>query len=495
MEHVINLSTYFLKIEQIDVLLQIKIDKKVGFHQKSLDEAPPFFLDMHYNGSWLDFGRDRLYIEVTKLKRPYKLLTLTAVCTLGLSSLGATYVPNQIKANQLNDVQQKKQQIQGEISEKNAENTKLEDEATKIRNQIKQLETQILETSKKVTAKENEVAATQKEIDQLKAQIKELEKRIKERDELLKERMKDIQTNGGAVRYVDVLVAAESFSDFLNKAGALGLIVEQDKDIIETQKKEKQMVEEKEEQVADKLVVIEKDLTSLESLNDQLAGQKEEKNKFVAALTEEQQKVQAEIENLERQVTVFEAQEKQIAEQIRQAEAARMAAEQAQRESGKKNSNGSLVADSSSKVSSVPAPTANGFIRPASGTFTSGFGHRKNPTGSGYQLHAGIDIANGTGTPILAAASGKVIVSNYNNGGYGNLIVIRHNVNGQTIDTLYGHMSARNVNVGDIVSQGQQIGAMGSTGDSTGSHLHFEIHPGGYKGKSSAVNPANYGIR
>lgn len=492
MEHVINLSTYSLKIEQIDVLLQIKIDKKVGFHQKSLDEAPPFFLDMHYNGSWLDFGRDRLYIEVTKLKRPYKLLTLTAVCTLGLSSLGATYVPNQIKANQLNDVQQKKQQIQGEISEKNAENTKLEDEATKIRNQIKQLEAQILETSKKVTEKENEVAATQKEIDQLKAQIKELEKRIKERDELLKERMKDIQTNGGAVRYVDVLVAAESFSDFLNKAGALGLIVEQDKDIIETQKKEKQMVEEKEEQVADKLVVIEKDLTSLESLNDQLAGQKEEKNKFVAALTEEQKKVQSQIDDLEGEVAELNAMEAQIKEQIRQAEeAARKEAEaQAATQAAQAKASGGSPAPAAVAAPSFAAPTSGGFIRPTSGRFSSGFGMRWG------RPHNGIDIAAPEGTPIVAAASGRVIASTMgrpgNYGGYGNVVVIRHNIDGKTYDTLYAHMVSRSVSVGQTVSQGQVIGGVGNTGDSKGNHLHFEIHPGGYK---NPVDPTSFGIR
>lgn len=447
---------------------------------------------MHYNGSWLDFGRDRLYIEVTKLKRPYKLLTLTAVCTLGLSSLGATYVPNQIKANQLSDVQQKKQQIKGEISEKNAENTKLEDEATKIRNQIKQLEAQILETSKKVTEKENEVAATQKEIDQLKAQIKELEKRIKERDELLKERMKDIQTNGGAVRYVDVLVAAESFSDFLNKAGALGLIVEQDKDIIETQKKEKQMVEEKEEQVADKLVVIEKDLTSLESLNDQLAGQKEEKNKFVAALTEEQKKVQSQIDDLEGEVAELNAMEAQIKEQIRQAEeAARKEAEaQAATQAAQAKASGGSPAPAAVAAPSFAAPTSGGFIRPTSGRFSSGFGMRWG------RPHNGIDIAAPEGTPIVAAASGRVIASTMgrpgNYGGYGNVVVIRHNIDGKTYDTLYAHMVSRSVSVGQTVSQGQVIGGVGNTGDSKGNHLHFEIHPGGYK---NPVDPTSFGIR
>lgn len=420
-----------------------------------------------------------------------------------------TYIPK-VSANQLEDVKKQKDQVKDQIQEKSKENQKLEEEATNIRNQMKELDEKITETMKKATEKEKEVDKTKKEVEELKSQITELEKRIEERDALLKERMKDIQTSGGVLQYADVLLGSENFSDFVNKASLLGQIVNQDKEIIETQTKEKNLVEDKKVKVSENLVAIEKDLKSLQSLNNELDAQKEEKNKFVASLTEEQKKIQKEIDNLEREVAVFEAQEKEIKEQIRQAEeAARKATEakaaqeaQAQATQEKQSSGGSGISiGQASKVQaaepkqapSISAPTSSGFIRPAAGTFTSGFGPRWGTN------HNGIDIAAATGTPIVAAASGTVVASTFGSPGnynrYGNVIVIRHNINGKTIDTLYAHLNSRSVSVGQTVSQGQTIGAMGSTGDSTGPHLHFEIHPGGYDGKHSAVNPANYGIR
>jgi murein DD-endopeptidase MepM/ murein hydrolase activator NlpD len=106
---------------------------------------------------------------------------------------------------------------------------------------------------------------------------------------------------------------------------------------------------------------------------------------------------------------------------------------------------------------------------PANGSVTSGFGYRWGA------LHAGIDIANGVGTPIRAAKAGTVILAGWN-GGYGNAIVIDH---GGGLSTLYGHMTRLRASEGQQVDQGDLIGDMGSTGNSTGSHLHFETRVGG----------------
>ncbi|MBF2099343.1 MAG: peptidoglycan DD-metalloendopeptidase family protein [Gloeomargaritaceae cyanobacterium C42_A2020_066] len=117
-----------------------------------------------------------------------------------------------------------------------------------------------------------------------------------------------------------------------------------------------------------------------------------------------------------------------------------------------------------------------GYAWPARGVLTSGFGRRWG------RMHQGIDIAGPVGTPILAAADGEVISSGWNSGGYGNLVKIWH-PNGTT--TLYAHNSRLLVRVGQQVRQGQQIAEMGSTGFSTGPHLHFEIRPR----NQGAVNP------
>ena len=113
--------------------------------------------------------------------------------------------------------------------------------------------------------------------------------------------------------------------------------------------------------------------------------------------------------------------------------------------------------------------------------FTSGFGVRSDPFRGAAAMHAGIDLAGPSGTPIHATADGIVSTAGYNSGGYGNLVKIDH---GRGIETRYGHMSKMTVRAGERVTRGQLIGRMGSTGRSTGSHLHYEVRIDG-----RAVNP------
>jgi murein DD-endopeptidase MepM/ murein hydrolase activator NlpD len=119
---------------------------------------------------------------------------------------------------------------------------------------------------------------------------------------------------------------------------------------------------------------------------------------------------------------------------------------------------------------------ASTYIWPAKGVLTSGFGQRWG------RPHRGIDVANSTGTPIYASAPGVIEKAGWNNGGYGNLVDIRH-PDGSL--TRYGHNSKVLVRAGQQVQQGETIALMGSTGFSTGPHTHFEIHPSG----RGAVNP------
>jgi murein DD-endopeptidase MepM/ murein hydrolase activator NlpD len=120
-----------------------------------------------------------------------------------------------------------------------------------------------------------------------------------------------------------------------------------------------------------------------------------------------------------------------------------------------------------------------GYVWPAQGVLSSGFGWRWG------RMHKGIDIAAPIGTPVVAAAPGVITYSGWNEGGYGNLVEITH-PDGSV--TLYAHNHRVLVSLGQRVNQGQQVAEMGSTGRSTGPHLHFEIHPAG----SGAANPMAY---
>lgn len=135
-------------------------------------------------------------------------------------------------------------------------------------------------------------------------------------------------------------------------------------------------------------------------------------------------------------------------------------------------------------AATLASNAASGQMRwPVAGQITSPFGERKNPMGAGDDFHPGIDIAADEGTPISAAAPGRV-VSAGPDGGYGNSIVVD---DGNGMTTRYAHCSQIYARIGDLVSAGQQIGAVGSTGHSTGPHLHFEVRL-----NDKAVDPTQF---
>ncbi len=148
---------------------------------------------------------------------------------------------------------------------------------------------------------------------------------------------------------------------------------------------------------------------------------------------------------------------------------------------------GQSIKDLQSIAYTANSPTGGGAtvttpsIWPVKGVITSPFGDRSDPVRGGGEFHAGIDIAKDYGTPIVATAAGTVEVAGYTDGGYGNLVEINH---GNGFETLYGHTSVVLVHPGMHVNQGDTIALMGSTGKSTGSHVHYEVRVNG-----SAVDP------
>ena len=178
------------------------------------------------------------------------------------------------------------------------------------------------------------------------------------------------------------------------------------------------------------------------------------------------------------------AAEKAAAEKAAQAAAQKAAQQQKQQSSG--SASGS--SGSSSSSGSQTTASASGFLWPiaSSHRVTSPFGWRTHPITGRQHLHGGIDIAAPNGTPIMASKAGVVVISQYGSS-YGNYVVISHP---DGTRTLYAHMSQRNVSAGDTVRQGQTVGLVGSTGSSTGNHLHFETWTG--SSSSSRVNPMQF---
>jgi murein DD-endopeptidase MepM/ murein hydrolase activator NlpD len=258
---------------------------------------------------------------------------------------------------------------------------------------------------------------------------------------------------------LEILLQAQSFSDLLEQLDYFRAIGEQDKDIADTMERlQVQMRIAKEETAATKAEVA--------SATAILAQKTEEQRAARAALLARQAALAAAKDDKESLLAGVRVQQHKDEEDLEAMQAA-SAAIAAQLEDS---------AGSSGGGGGGGAPSASGFIWPVSGPITSGFGWRWG------RMHEGIDIGAACGTPIRAAASGTIVYAGWMDG-YGNLTIIDH---GGGMATAYAHQSAIYFG-GGSVSQGQTIGAVGSTGHSTGCHLHFEVRVNG-----TPVNPLNY---
>ena len=436
--------------------------------------------------------------ERSNLKLKKTIITLSMAATVGLSTAFTGVLVDHAAAsskiedlqNKSNEIRNKKAGVEDAINQKAGQIKNIHSEQDKVTADINRIDLAIGDTETKITEKGQQIDEKNVEINKLNGEIKVLTDRIEQRNELLKERARSYQENGGMVSYVDVLVGAQSFSDFIDRVGAVATILEADQNIMKEQTADKESLEQKQAQVKADLTNLENMKQELETLKSSLDGQKQEKSQLMASL--EKQEVQASEEkvSLEESNEILAGQEKAIQraialEQERQAqirkqqEAAALAASQNRSSTNKSSSQGQNT------VATVPV-SSGAFTRPAAGRLSSGFGNRSF-NGGGF--HYGVDIANSGTVPVVAAADG-VVIRSYVSSSYGNCIMISHSINGQTYTTVYAHLSSRSVSDGAVVSKGQFIGYMGNTGDSYGQHLHFELHRGAWnQAKSNAINP------
>ncbi|EPZ39913.1 murein hydrolase activator EnvC [Anoxybacillus ayderensis] len=411
--------------------------------------------------------------------------TIVAVVMLFTSVAAPAYaVTNrdiQQKKQEIKSVQQKQSSLESKLEQSQQEIERLKAEQKKLDAEIKKLDLAVEETSANIRAKQQNIEETKQQIVALKKEIEEVAARIEQRNELLKERARSLQESGGVVSYLDVLLGAKSFSDFIDRMSAVATIFEADRQIIKEQEADKALKEAKEQQLNDQLVSLQKQLTELQQLKQTLNEQIAAKEKLMAQLKEEQKHEEEKQLALEEEKELLEKQEAAMKSQLQE-----MIRRQKEQEEARKRalaSRGSSEGDGGS----LPPVSDGAFMRPANGPITSTFGPRWG------EFHYGIDIGKrGASVPVVAAADGYVYRSYYSSS-YGNVIFIMHYINGQVYTTVYAHLESRLVGEGQNVSKGQMIGYMGNTGRSFGAHLHFELHRGPWNAsKSNAVDPLKY---
>lgn len=356
------------------------------------------------------------------------------------------------------------------------------DEQNEVRTKMTAIQKEVEELNGKIASYENEIDDLTSQIDETSANIDTMtqeltkkEKELEEKEELLKKRLV-ASYKAGSTSYLDVLLSSGSLTNFLSNYYLIEQLAESDQKLIDTITTTKNQVAEAKTQLEENKKSLEDARELQENKKNALAVNKSEKNEKVAQLSDEDKKLQQQIEDMQSQDSAIRAAIKkaQAAE-----EAARKAAAANKNNGNKNNGNNS----------SSPSSNPGGFIYPVPSAYA------KITTGLYYSngsYHGGVDFGSGgiAGQPVYAVKSGTVILALALTTSYGNYVVIDHH---DGTYTLYAHGQAGSICVSpdQSVSQGQQIMKVGSTGNSTGAHLHFEVRvsPGGYNNR---VSPLKY---
>ena len=364
----------------------------------------------------------------------------------------------------------------------------LQSEANKIYGKRSALEKEISakrsesqSTIQKKSQLDQQIELTRQEIQNTNDQIREYNLLLAEKQEQLddglrkqaelnlayKARIRSMEENG-AVSYWSILFKASSFSDLLDRLDMINEISASDQIMLGRIRENNDAITAAKLQMEDDREKLKKKTEELEELTETLELQKKAAEELITKLAEELKDLKGSYEELESQENAVRA--KIIAEQARYEQA--LSQEQKARLAS--DNSGNAAGGGGGFLCPVPAGTAR---------VTDAYGYRKHPIYGYYGMHSGVDLAAPQGTPVYAIASGYVNISTYHSVN-GNYVSMSH---GNGYGSLYAHLDHAVVSAGDYVKQGQVIGYVGSTGWSTGAHLHFEIHKNG-----STVNPMDY---
>lgn len=336
--------------------------------------------------------------------------------------------PVAVHAATLSEIRQQLQEEQKKLEEGEAQARSLSSQVSQLEQKIENLQVAIAENEVKLTKLEKEVEEAQKKVD--------------EQTENLNGRLRNMYKTS-SIGFLDVLLESGSFSEFLTNLDLVKVIYSADQEV----------------------------LKDLEEAHNELEKKKKEAEELQAELEESKQVANEQLKTVEAKKAEIAKSNRETERMIDELQADADAMTSTIQGSGSSSSNSTYIGGE------LAWPT------PSTSYITSKFGYRIHPIYGYRKFHTGIDIGAGSGSRIVAANSGTVILSGWN-GGYGKCIVVDH---GGGITTLYAHCSSLLVGRGAKVSRGQTIAKVGSTGNSTGPHLHFEVRVNGvYK------NPLNY---
>ncbi len=403
------------------------------------------------------------------------LVILIIICIL------IAYSNISIATNSLNELENEKNNVKDQISQTEDELDKIGEEKSETLDQVEKLITQISSYQTDIEDLNDKISNLSTKIKQAEKQIAEDEKEYEKQDKAL-QKMLVTMYQTGETSYLDFMLSSSSIVDFVSSYYLISQVADYDTKMLEQLEAHKQKIEKQKSDLEKDKQEVSNAKVTLQSKQSALKVAKKEKEKYAEQLTEDEKKYEKKLQELQDTNDELDREIKKAQAAI---EAARRAAAAAQQN---QNSN------TNSNYSPGTQTSSSGFIYPVVSKY-------KNPTTLWYykssgKLHGAVDFSGAgiAGTPVYAVADGYVVTSTdkRNSRGqyisYGRYILIAH-YNG--LYTLYAHMDSRAVSAGQTVKQGQVIGKVGTTGNSSGYHLHFEVRTGSGT-YSERVYPMNY---
>lgn len=346
-----------------------------------------------------------------------------------------------VLAENLEDLQNKKNELQNQINESNEQIEKIQIDLTENLEQLNNINEKIYTYESEILLLKENLETVEKEIQEVTERLNIIEQNYNLQREAFENRMVAIYESGDIV-YLDVLLNSRSISEFISNYYLIGEIAKYDSELLENIENQKTQIENIKLQLEERQENIKIVKKNKEKTTIALENAKVIRNSYINKLSNQEKETQAKIDKFQEELNNLEAQIVMIA-------------------------TGNLGEDYVGGEFAWPAP---GYT-----TVTSNFGMRLHPIFKVNRLHTGTDIGMPTGAAIVAANDGIVIKSTYTTG-YGNMIMIDH---GGGVVTVYGHGSENVAQTGQTVKRGDIIMKAGSTGWSTGPHLHFEIRING----------------